>query len=100
MKFLSSSVIIQHLFNSKIKGAQPKPRPEKRKLQLSLNKTKIGLGHAIAPERRVRFYQIPKVIMAKKGYKNPIKTKIPLIPIFSFVEQIYYTTKSEEYQAV
>ena len=34
MKFLSSSVIIQHLFNSKIKGAQPKPRPETRKLRL------------------------------------------------------------------
>ena len=40
------------------------------------------------------------VEMAKKGYKNPIKTKIPLIPIFSFVEQIYYTTKKEQYQAI
>ena len=35
------------------------------------------LYHNHYPE--LRFYQILKMIMAKKGYKSPIKKKIPLI---------------------
>jgi hypothetical protein len=65
------------------KVRQPKSTHRKTQTSIAATQTKIELGYYHNHLVELAFLPSLKMIMAKKGYNIPIKTKIPLILIFS-----------------
>ena len=62
---------------------QPRLAHRKTQTLIAATQTKIELGYYHNHLVELALFPSSKMIMAKKGYNIPIKTKIPLIQIFS-----------------